>query len=110
MEEAKKNVVKHVLLAKFKDEIQPHQLNTIINEFASLVNLIPPMKSFHWGTDLSSGNLNQGYTHIFESTFDSIEDVAEYRVHQAHVEFANIFLPSLDKLIVIDYNPTTFHP
>ncbi|WCJ40625.1 Stress-response A/B barrel domain-containing protein HS1 [Euphorbia peplus] len=109
MEEAK-NVVKHVLLAKFKDEIQPHQVDHLIKDYANLVNLIPPMKSFHWGTDVSSENLNQGYTHVFESTFESIEGVAEYVAHPAHVEYANVFLPSLEKVIVIDYKPTTFRP
>lgn len=57
------------------------------------------------GTDLSKENLHQGFTHVFESTFESLEGVAEYVAHPAHVEFANIFLPALEKVIVIDYQP-----
>ena len=46
MEEAK-GVVKHVLLAKFKDEIKPAEIGKLIKDYANLVNLIEPMKAFH---------------------------------------------------------------
>ncbi|XP_065865376.1 stress-response A/B barrel domain-containing protein HS1-like [Euphorbia lathyris] len=105
MEEAK-GVVKHVLIAKFKEEIPPDQVEKLIKGYANLVTLIEPMKDFHWGTDVSSENLHQGFTHVFESTFESTEGVAEYLGHPAHVEFANLFIPSLEKVIVIDYKPT----
>lgn len=52
-------------------------------------------------------NLHQGFTHIFESTFESTEGVAEYVAHPAHVEYANLFLANLEKVLVIDYKPTT---
>ncbi|XP_031267642.1 stress-response A/B barrel domain-containing protein HS1-like [Pistacia vera] len=106
MEEAK-GVVKHVLLARFKDEVKSDQIDQLIKGYANLVKLIEPMKSFQWGTDVSIENLHQGFTHIFESTFESTEGVAEYVAHPAHVEFANLFLSHLDKVLVIDYKPTT---
>ncbi|KAI6685128.1 stress-response A/B barrel domain-containing protein HS1-like [Syzygium oleosum] len=105
MEEAK-GLVKHVLLAKFKDETPPDQIEQLIKGYANLVNLIEPMKSFHWGKDVSIENLHQGFTHVFESTFESTEGIAEYIGHPAHVEFANLFLPCLEKVAVIDYKPT----
>lgn len=105
MEEAK-GVVKHVLLAKFKDDVTPERIEELIKDYANLVNLIPPMKSFHWGKDVSAENLHQGFTHVFESTFESPEGVAEYVAHPAHVEYANLFLSCLEKVIVIDYKPT----
>lgn len=58
------------------------------------------------GTDVSTENLHQGFTHVFESTFESVEGVAEYLAHPAHVEFANEFLPAAEKVVVIDYKPT----
>ncbi|KAL5977634.1 hypothetical protein ACLOJK_039162 [Asimina triloba] len=159
MEEAK-GVVRHVLVAKFKDEIPPEKIEELIKGYARLVSLIEPMKSFHWYSslllnlfnpihhptalqnrtidthflpcldhqlrddstfataakksstqnpkqlDVSQENLHQGFTHVFESTFESAEGVAEYVAHPAHVEFANSFLPTLEKVIVIDYKPT----
>ncbi|KDO72074.1 hypothetical protein CISIN_1g033887mg [Citrus sinensis] len=59
------------------------------------------------GKNVSIENLHQGFTHIFESTFESTEGVAEYVAHPAHVEYANLFLANLEKVLVIDYKPTT---
>jgi len=59
------------------------------------------------GKDVSAENLHQGFTHVFESTFESTEGVAEYVAHPAHVEFANRFLSSTEKVVVIDYKPTS---
>ena len=61
------------------------------------------------GKDISAENMHQGFTHVFESTFESTEGVAEYVSHPAHVEYANLLLSSLDKVIVIDYKPTIVH-
>ncbi|XP_043715773.1 stress-response A/B barrel domain-containing protein HS1-like [Telopea speciosissima] len=105
MEEAK-GVVKHILLARFKDDIPPEKIVELIKGYANLVSLIEPMKAFQWGTDVSAENLHQGFTHVFESTFESVEGVAEYVAHQAHVEFLNLFFPALDKAIIVDYKPT----
>ncbi|KAA8527333.1 hypothetical protein F0562_034952 [Nyssa sinensis] len=105
--EAAKGVAKHILLAKFKDGIPPDEIDQLIKGYANLVTLIEPMKGFHWGNDVSIENLHQGFTHVFESTFESTEGIAEYIAHPAHVEFANVFLPKLEKVLVIDYKPTT---
>ena len=43
-----KGVVKHVLLAKFKDSTPPDQIEELIKSYTNLVSLIPPMKAFHW--------------------------------------------------------------
>lgn len=58
------------------------------------------------GTDVSIENLHQGFTHVFESTFESVEGIAEYLAHPDHVDFANILLPALEKVLIIDYKPT----
>ncbi|KAF2297607.1 hypothetical protein GH714_000167 [Hevea brasiliensis] len=106
MDEAKE-VVKHILLAKFKGGIPSDQNEKIIKGYANFaIYLIEPMKAFHWGTNVSIENLHQGFTHVFESTFESTEGVAEYVSHPAHVEFANLFLAAVEKVIVIDYKPT----
>ncbi|KAL3369337.1 hypothetical protein AABB24_009927 [Solanum stoloniferum] len=105
MEGGKGGVVKHILLAKFKDGIPPEQIDQLIKQYANLVNLVEPMKAFQWGKDVSIENLHQGFTHVFESTFDSLEGVAEYVAHPVHVEFANTMLPQLEKVLIIDYKP-----
>ncbi|WVZ82721.1 hypothetical protein U9M48_029952 [Paspalum notatum var. saurae] len=100
-------VVKHILLARFKEEVTPERLDELIRGYAALVDAVPSMKAFHWGTDVSIENMHQGFTHVFESTFESTQGVKEYIEHPAHVEFANQFLPVLEKAIIIDYKPTS---
>ncbi|KAH9602456.1 hypothetical protein KSS87_013148 [Heliosperma pusillum] len=102
-----KGVVKHVVLAKFKDDVSPEKIEELINGFADLVNHIPAMKSLVWGKDVSVENLHQGFTHIFESTFESTEAIAEYTAHEKHVLYANLFLAHVEKVIAIDFKPTS---
>ncbi|KAL6578213.1 Stress-response A/B barrel domain-containing protein hs1 [Orobanche minor] len=102
--------VKHILLAKFKEGISEEQIEEYIKQYANLVNLVPSMKAFRWGKDVSAENLHQGFTHVFESSFESKQGIAEYVSHPHHVEFANIFLPQLDKVLVVDYKPTKVGP
>ncbi|KAK8947543.1 putative protein Pop3 [Platanthera guangdongensis] len=47
MEEAT-GVVKHVLLAKFKDDVSPEKIDEFTMEWANPVDVIEPMKDFHW--------------------------------------------------------------
>ncbi|CAK7326077.1 unnamed protein product [Dovyalis caffra] len=107
MEEAK-GVVKHVFLAKFKEGISSDEIDKLIKGYANLVNLIEPMKAFQWGTDVSIENMHQGFTHIFESTFESTEGIAEYLSHPAHLDFVALLFPALDKVIVFDYKPISY--
>uniref|UniRef100_A0A0E0JJI9 Stress-response A/B barrel domain-containing protein n=1 Tax=Oryza punctata TaxID=4537 RepID=A0A0E0JJI9_ORYPU len=100
-------VVKHILLARFNEDVAPERLDQLIRGYAGLVDLVPSMKAFHWGTDVSIENMHQGFTHVFESTFESTEGVKEYIEHPAHVEFAKEILPAMEKILIIDYKPTT---
>ena len=58
---------------------------------------------------MSPENLNQGLTHVFESSFETVEGVAEYTAHPAHAEFANKLIPACEKLVLIDYKPAIVH-
>ncbi|KAK4478358.1 hypothetical protein RD792_017648 [Penstemon davidsonii] len=108
MEEGK-GEVKHILLAKFKEDLSEEQIDEYIKQYANLVNLVPSMKAFRWGKDVSVENLHQGFTHVFESTFESTEGIAEYVSHPDHVEYANKLLPQLEKVLVVDYKPSKVH-
>ena len=59
------------------------------------------------GTDVSVENLHQGFTHVFVLTFESSEGRDGYLVHPAHEEYAAKLLASLDKVVVVDYKPSS---
>ncbi|KAF2950435.1 stress-response A/B barrel domain-containing protein HS1 [Oryza sativa Japonica Group] len=99
-------VLKHIVLARFKEEVTPERLDHLIRGFGGLVNLVPSMKAFNWGTDVSIENMHHGFTHVFECTFESTEGVKEYIEHPAHLEFAKEILLAMEKTLIIDYMPT----
>lgn len=98
--------VKHVVLLKFKEGVSEQQIDEYIKQFANLVNLIPSIKSFKWGKELRVGKMQQDFSHVFELRFESAEDVGDYNDHPAHVEYVNTLLPQLEKVVVVDFNPT----
>lgn len=46
--EEEKGPVKHMLLAKFRDELTTEKVEELIRGYANLVSLIDPMKAFNW--------------------------------------------------------------
>ncbi|KAJ6718474.1 hypothetical protein OIU79_006377 [Salix purpurea] len=98
-------VVKHTVLAKFKEGVEKGEIEKLIKDYADLRNHIEQIKSFEWGTDVSIENLNQGFTHVFETTFQTLEDRSAYVAHPAHVKFGTQLFTTLEKVVVIDYVP-----
>ncbi|EEC70760.1 hypothetical protein OsI_02177 [Oryza sativa Indica Group] len=49
-------VLKHIVLARFKEEVTPERLDHLIRGFGGLVNLVPSMKAFNWGLMFPNGN------------------------------------------------------
>ncbi len=96
-------VLRHVVLFKFKDDTSSRQVREIENAFRALPNKVDAICDFEWGTDVSVENLQQGFTHCFFVTFRSEADRAEYIPHPAHKEFGRMLGPHLDKVLVVDY-------
>jgi len=95
-------VLRHVVLFKFKDDTSSQQVREIVNAFRALPDRVDAICDFEWGTDVSVENLQQGFTHCFLVTFRSEADRAKYLPHPAHKEFGMLG-PHLDKVLVVDY-------
>lgn len=95
--------LRHVVLFKFKDGTTQKQTRAIENKFCDLPSRIPSIVDFEWGTDVSVENKADGFTHCFVVTFDDAAGRAKYLPHAAHKEFVELLLPSLDKVLVIDF-------
>ena len=96
-------VLRHVVLFKFKDGTSSQQVSEIENAFRALPGKVDAICDFEWGTDVSVENRQQGFTHCFLVTFRSEADRAEYIPHPAHKEFGTMLGPYLDKVLVVDY-------
>ncbi|KAH7298124.1 hypothetical protein KP509_25G027500 [Ceratopteris richardii] len=98
--------VNHVVMVKFKEELSTEQKDSLIQGFHDLPSLIPDIKAFEWGPNVTVEDLHQGFTHVFVLTFHSPEGRDNYLVHPAHTDFANKLLPAVDKVVVFDFHPS----
>ncbi len=96
-------LLRHVVLFKFKDGTTPEQVREIVNAFCALPSKVEVIHDFEWGTDISVENRSEGFTHCFVVTFKSEADRAKYLPHPEHKEFGRILEPHLDKVLVVDY-------
>ncbi|GAB4859045.1 hypothetical protein Ancab_040389 [Ancistrocladus abbreviatus] len=105
--EQEKGVQKVITLTQFKKDVSPAEIEDLIKGYANLVNLVPSLKGFTWGTNTNIDNgLNRDYTYVFELIFEDNEGVKEYIDNPDHIAFANIFLPKVRQFLAIDYTPT----
>jgi len=99
----KSQLLRHVVLFKFKDTSTPADIKKVEDAFRALSGKLPLVKSFEWGKNNSPENLNQGLTHCFVLTFASEKDRDAYLPHPDHKAFVEIAGPHIDKVTVVDY-------
>lgn len=98
-------VLRHVVLFKFKDSATEADIQKIVEAFKELPNEIGGILDFEWGTNVSPEGLSNGFTHCFLVTFVDEEARDAYLPHPAHEAFGGIVGPHLDKVLVVDYWP-----
>ncbi len=96
-------VLRHVVLFQFKEGTGAEDIRKIENAFNALPSKIDQIYGFEWGTDVSTENLQKGFTHCFVVSFLSEADRDTYATHPAHVEFGALLKPVLGDVMVIDY-------
>jgi hypothetical protein len=96
-------VLRHVVLFKFKDGTSPTDIRTIENAFCALPTKVDAIYDFEWGTDVSVEDRHKGFTHCFVVTFLSEADRAVYLPHPAHKALGQVLGPHLDDVLVVDY-------
>ncbi|XP_042029488.1 stress-response A/B barrel domain-containing protein HS1-like [Salvia splendens] len=97
--------IKHVLVVKFKESVSEEQIEDCIKQYGKLVDLIPSIKAFKWGKEIGMLNLNQGFTHVFESTFESVEDVIGFATNPHHTNYSSVLMPLVEKFVLLDFQP-----
>ncbi len=96
-------VLRHVVLFAWKADTPEDKLREIESAFAALPGKIDTIRDFEWGTDVSTENRSEGYTHCFLVTFADQAGLEVYGPHPAHQEFVTLIRPHMEKVLVIDY-------
>ena len=96
-------VLRHVVLLKFKEGTSTADIRKVENAFSALPSKIDAIYDYEWGTDVSVENLQKGFTHCFFVSFLSEADRATYLPHPDHKAFGALIGPHLDDVTVVDY-------
>ncbi|MFT5304249.1 MAG: lysophospholipase L1-like esterase, partial [Mariniblastus sp.] len=100
---ADKSVMQHVVLFKFKDEVEQAEIDEIVSAFDALPSKVDQIIGYESGTNVSPEKLDQGYTHSFVVTFRNAAGRDAYLPHAAHKEFVKMIDGKIDQVLVFDY-------
>lgn len=63
-------MIRHIVFVRFRGDIAPTEITAILDELAGLRRLLPGMKDFRCGPNVSPEGLARGHTHAFTIDFD----------------------------------------
>jgi hypothetical protein len=95
--------VKHIALVKFKEGTSEQEIEKIFDEILEITETIPGIEDYVSGTNMSSENLNQGYTHGLIMTFSEASARDAYLAHSEHQRVKALILPSVESVLVFDF-------
>jgi hypothetical protein len=96
-------MVRHYGMFQFHPEITPEQIDECFTEMVGMVGRIPGLLSMEHGPYDSTEGLNDGFTHGFVMTFDTIASRDAYLPHPEHERVKLIVVPRLARVIVFDF-------
>ncbi len=99
----KPQVLKHIVLYKFKDSQSPAQIQEVVDAFAALPGKIDTVAGLQYGTNVSEENKSEGLTHCFLVTFRDAAGRDAYIKHPAHQEYVNLVKDRREKVVVFDF-------
>ncbi|PVH71333.1 hypothetical protein DL98DRAFT_563943 [Cadophora sp. DSE1049] len=100
----------HVVQIQFKSAVSDEVVQTAVNELKSLkskcihpTRKTPYIKSVQGGRDNSIEGLQNGYTHMFVTEFENVEDRNYYaKEDPVHLALGSTLPPLVEKLQVLD--------
>jgi hypothetical protein len=101
--EPAKNVLKHVVMYKFRDDCTPQQIQQVIDAFDGLPKKVDTIIGYERGTNISQEGKSEGLTHCFVVTFRDEAGLAAYLKHPAHDEYVKVVKDKREKVVVFDY-------
>ncbi len=99
-------MIRHIVLVRFADATPPAERDAIFAELAALKDVLPGLRGFFHGPNVSPEPLARGYSHAFTVDFDDATARDAYLVHPAHQAAGGRLVRAaaggLDGLVVID--------
>jgi hypothetical protein len=95
--------LKHIAIAKFKSGTSDRQVVDFFEAIGRIREVVPGIRDYSWGVNNSTEGLSQGFTHAFVMTFKDAATREAYLQHPAHEKAKNGILPSIEAVVVFDY-------
>ena len=96
-------MVRHFGVFKFKDSTTSQQIDDCFSTMQKMVGQIPGLLSMENGPYQSDEGLDDGFTHGFIMTFDTLESRDKYLPHPIHEKVKDLVVPQLERVIVFDF-------
>lgn len=97
-------MVKHIVLFKLKDTLDPAEKSDVMNRFKTAIEALPAkipyIRSIYVGLNL---NATEEWDICLESMFNSLDDVKAYSVHPDHLAAAGILKDAKCGRACVDY-------
>jgi hypothetical protein len=101
--EKQQRLLRHVVMYKFKPDVNEAQLQEVIDAFAGLPGKVDTIVGFEHGENVSPEGKSEGFTHCFVVTFRDEAGRDFYLKHPAHLAYVNVVRDRREKVIVFDY-------
>lgn len=98
-----KRVLRHMVLYKLKDGLEPAEIKEVVDAFAALPAKIDTIVGFEHGTNVSREGKSDGFTHCFVVSFRNEQGLATYLDHPAHQDYVKVVRDRREKVVVFDY-------
>lgn len=91
-------MIKHIVMWKFREGTEA-QAEEFLTKLQELFGVIPQLKSCEVAKNIGAGN----YDAVLVSEFDSMEDLAAYKVDPRHVAVSSLCKSIRTDRVAVDY-------
>jgi len=94
-------MIKHIVLLKFKKDMQESGIGELEKKLGALPAEIPEIKSYEFGRDVVRSK--RSYDFALVSVFEDTESLKRYEIHPRHQEVLKAVTEMSDSVIVADF-------
>jgi hypothetical protein len=96
-------MIKHFGVFKFKEGVSKETIGSCFDAMQDMVGNISGLLEMEHGPYDSDEGLDDGFTHGFIMTFDSLKSRDSYLPHPIHEKVKALVVPNLERVIVFDF-------
>lgn len=101
-------MIRHIVLTKFKPEVQEEKVREIYAGLAALAERLPGAHHFTGGRSESPEQIERGYLHGFVIDFDGWDALENYAGNEEHkalgAQLVKNAVGGIDGILVVDLN------